>query len=140
MRILLTLAMGSIFLLAASAAIGEDFRDPQHQTTILRENLLNTGHAGHAALQLSPIYVEIQLVLDTARETESQLLAELAGATEEEEVDRIVRRIQRLETDRDLAILKIQARYAHMDGRWDLEYQLRSQIIALLESDIYRAD
>ena len=62
------------------------------------------GGSGLTALKLSPMYEEIQQVLDQASETEQLLLKELAAATEDEQAMRLIRRIERLEADRTLAV------------------------------------
>ena len=136
MRTLFTLAVGFILLLAMTAS-AEVPQNPQTVSNAVQNYLVDGGHSGHAVLQLSPIYLEIQQILDTTKATEERLLEELAEATEEDDAARIIRRIERLEVDRDLSILKIQARYARLDGRWDLEYQLRARILEVLESEVY---
>ena len=64
-------------------------------------------------------------------------MRELAAATEDEEVQRIISRIERLEMDRTLAILKIQAHYARLEGDWNREYRLRTRILEILENEAY---
>ena len=39
--------------------------------------------------------------------------------------------------DREVEILKIQARYARLEGRWDLEYQLRLRIMEVLDHQVF---
>jgi hypothetical protein len=41
--------------------------------------------------------------------------------------------------DRKLGILKIQARYARLEGRWNLEYKLRTRIMEILANEAYAA-
>lgn len=137
MRILHTTALVTVILLAASAAGAAHLLEQSGNTASFQDNSRLLGSSGVTALKLSPMYVEIQQVLDQASETEQLLLKELAAATEDEQASRIIRRIERLEVDRTLAILKIQARYARLDGRWDLEYQLRARILEVLENEVY---
>lgn len=84
-------------------------------------------------LQVSPMYLEIKDVLEQSARTEEGLLAELSMAADELEVQLIVGKIEKLDLDRDLAIMRIQARYAHQEQRWSLEKQIRSRIKELEE-------
>ena len=137
MRILHTLVFAIVLALAASAAGAADLPRQSGSVASFQDNSHVMGSPGITVLQLSPMYVEIQQVLDQAGETEQLLLKELAAATEDEDVKRIIYRIERLEVDRTLAILKIQARYAQLEGRWNLEYRLRARIMEVLEHDVY---
>lgn len=137
MRFLHIFAIATVILLAASAAGAAHLPQQTGSTTTFQDNASLMASPGVTALKLSPMYAEIQQVLDQASETEQLLLKELASATEDEQAQRIIRRIERLEADRTLAILKIQARYARLDGRWDLEYQLRARILEVLENEVY---
>ena len=137
MRILLTIALATVLVLAASAAGAADFPQQSSSARSFQDNPLVMGNRGITVLQLSPMYVEIQQVLDQAGETEQLLLKELATATEDEDVKRIIHRIESLEVNRTLAILKIQARYARLEGRWDLEFRLRTRNMEVLEHEVY---
>ena len=137
MRILHIIGAVTVLALAASEAGAANLPNQSNQATNFQESSRLMGSSGVTALTLSPMYVEIQEVLDKASETEQLLLKELAAATEDEQAKRIIRRIERLEADRTLAILKIQARYARLEGRWDLEYQLRARIMEVLEQEVY---
>ncbi len=137
MRILITIALASVLVLAVSTAGAANLPQQSGSTATFRDNSRLMGSPGVTTLQLSPMYLEIQQVLDQAGETEQLLLAELAASTEDKEVERIIHRIERLEVDRTLIILKIQIRYARMDGRWDLERSLRARIIEILEDQTY---
>jgi hypothetical protein len=137
MRILRIFGTVTVLALAASAVGAANLPNQSNQATNFQENSRLMGSSGVTALTLSPMYVEIQEVLDQASETEQLLLKELAAATEDEQAKRIIHRIERLEADRTLAILKIQARYARLEGRWDLEYQLRARIMEVLEQEVY---
>lgn len=137
MRILHTIALATAITLAASAACAAFLPQQSGDSATFQENTRLMGSSGLTALKLSPMYVEIQEVLDQASVTEQLLLQELAAATEDEQAMRIINRIERLEADRTLAILKIQARYARLEGRWDLEYQIRARILEVLEQEVY---
>ena len=137
MRILITIAFASVLVLAVSAAGAGDLPKQSGSAASFQDNSRLLGSPGVTTLQLSPMYLEIQKVLDQAGETEQLLLAELAASTEDGEVERIIHRIERLEVDRTLIILKIQTRYARMEGRWDLERSLRARIMEILETQSY---
>jgi len=57
----------------------------------------------------------------------------------DEEVQWIIHRIEGLEVDRKLGILKIQARYGRLEGCWNLEYKLRTRIMEILANEAYAA-
>ena len=137
MRILNTIVSVTVLALSASVAGAADLPPQAGNTASYQDNLRITGSPGITTLQLSPMYVEIQQVLDQAGETEQVLLKELAAAEKDEDVQRIIYRIERLEVDRSLAILKIQARNARLEGRWNLEYKLRTRIMEILENEAY---
>ena len=137
MRILTTIALASVLVLAVSAAGAADLPQQSSSSASFQDNSRLMGSPGVTTLTLSPMYLEIQEVLDQAGETEQLLLAELAASTEDKEVERIIHRIERLEVDRTLIILKIQIRYARMDGRWDLERSLRARVMEILEDQSY---
>jgi hypothetical protein len=137
MRILITLTFTTALALATSVAGAADLSTRSGSSTTFQDNSGVTGSPGVTALQLSPMYVEIQEVLDQAGKTEQLLFMELAAATEEEDVQRIIHRIERLEMDKTVAILKIQARYARLEGRWNLDYRLRTRIMEILENEVY---
>ena len=137
MRILHTIAITTALLLVVAAAGAANLPQQSSNSAAFQDPARITRSPGVTVLKLSPMYVEIQEVLDQASATEQLLLKELAAATEDEQAMRIIRRIERLEADRTLAILKIQARYARLEGRWDLEYQLRARIMEILEKEVY---
>jgi hypothetical protein len=88
------------------------------------------------ALQVSPMYLEIKQVLEEAALVEGGLLAELAAAADEDQCEAIIGRIENLDRQRDLQILRIQARYAEKAGRWRLEKQIRTRIAELEQETV----
>ena len=140
MRILKSYVTVIVLVLAASVANAADHPPQAGGVGALDGNPRVTGSPGVTTLQLSPMYLEIQQVLDQAGETEKFLLKELAAAEQDEDVQRIIHRIERLEVDRTLAILRIQVRYARLEGRWNLEYRLRIRIMEILENEAYAAN
>jgi len=139
MRILITLTLTIILALAIATADAAHPTQQTGDTASFESHSKIAGSPGVTVLQLSPMYVEIQQVLDLAGETEQLLLRELAASTEDQDVQRIIRRIKRLEMDREVAILKIQARYARMEGRWDLDFRFRTRIAEILDNEVYAA-
>jgi hypothetical protein len=137
MRILLILTIATAWALASSEAGAADLTSQSGSEATFQDHSVVTGAAGFTALQVSPMYVEIRQVLDQAEKSEQILLQELAAATEDAQVQRIIQRIGRLERDRSLAILKIQARYARLEGDWNREYRLRTRIMEITESEVY---
>ena len=132
MRTLITLTIGMILLMASTEALAKNRPSTQRdhnweiQQTIFMEK-------GHATLARSTYFLDIQKVNDQAEETEQALLAELQTITTEEDFSRIVNRLERLEVERELSVLRIQSRYAHGAGMLDLEMKIRSRILHILE-------
>ena len=137
MRILISLAFATVLVLTASAAGAADLPQSSGNSASFQDNSHIFASPGLTTLQLSNMYVEIQAVLDQADKKEKLLLKELAAATEDEEVERIINRIDRLEVDSTLVILKIQVRYARSEGSWDAVYRLRARITEILENEAY---
>jgi len=87
-------------------------------------------------LTLSPLFLEILAIEDQSRETEQFLLGELAKTTDTAEATRIVRSLERLDTDRRLRILKARMDYARRSGHFDLALRLRREITDLMTKDL----
>ncbi len=137
MRILISLAFTTVLVLAASVVGAADLPQSSGNSASYEDNSHILGGPGITSLQLSSMYVEIQAVLDEAVRKEQLLLNELAAATEDEAVERIIHRIDRLEMESTLTILKIQVRYARSEGSWDVERRLRARITEILENEAY---
>ena len=134
MRTLIALTAGIILLMASTATLAKDrvARQPDQTPRIEQTIFIERGHA---TLTRSPYFLEIQKVNDQAQKTELTLLAKLQLTTDDEEFSRIVRRLERLDVERELSVLKIQARYAHGAGMLDLEMKIRSRILHILEEN-----
>jgi|GEM_PF-5700298 len=137
MRILHTTTVFLALALIASAACAAPPLDPTGQPPDFQDPSGSISSSGVTGLKVSPMHLEIQKAVEKAQATEQRLLKELAAATEDEEAERLVHRIERLETELKLAVLKIQVHYAHAQGHWDLEYRLRARIMKLLEGEAY---
>jgi len=90
--------------------------------------------AGHAMLRLSPMYVEIRDIIAAADEREAEMLKELAAAETDAQVEILVARIKNLAVDRELDVLRIQARYARLEGRFELEKKLKARMAEVLDT------
>ncbi|MBU8871838.1 MAG: hypothetical protein KOO60_13310 [Gemmatimonadales bacterium] len=134
MRILITLAAGIILLMASTATLAAD------RITSQRDQVRDIQHSifmdqSHATLARSPYYSEIQKVNDQTEHAELALLAELRTATDEERVIQIINCLERLEVERELDVLRIQARYARGAGMLDLEMKIRARILHIMEEE-----
>jgi len=91
---------------------------------------------GFKVLKCSPMLVEVHKILKKMQKREDALLTELLTASDEKQSDRIILRLVRLETDRNLALLKIQAKYARLEGMFDLERKIKSRIVGILSAEL----
>ena len=123
--------------LFAQIAFADSSDVPQRQRAAKIEQAIFFEQA-HPTLIESPYYQEIRHANEAAAETEQLLLARLQDTSDEEEFSRIVHRLERLEVERELKVLRIQARYAHGAGMLDLEMKIRSRILHILETDSSR--
>ena len=78
----------------------------------------------------------MEIILKEMREREDELLDALLAATDEKQTDRLIQRLERLDTDRELALLKVQARYARLDRRFDLEKEIKGKILKILNTEL----
>lgn len=134
MRTLIATTVGTILLISATASPARDRVDTNRDQNHRIEQAIFTERT-HATLTGSPYLREIQLVKDQADETERLLLARLQTSDDEGEVARIVHRLERLDVDRELGVLQVQARYARRAGMLDLEGKIRARILDILEED-----
>jgi hypothetical protein len=81
---------------------------------------------------LSPLYIEVRDTLAGLDAREKQLLVDLAAATDDATVEAIVRELESMPVERMLSILRIQARYARLEGRPDLERVIRLRMLELV--------
>lgn len=81
------------------------------------------------------MYLEIHRINEASATAESDLLARLAASQDETEVLRLVHRLQRLDTDRQIDVLKIRVRYARLEGRHELAFRLRQEVLQLMQKD-----
>ncbi|MCB1183322.1 hypothetical protein KDM41_07800 [bacterium] len=134
MRFLIPLVVVCMVLLAVTPAVAESYReeglpafvpDPQDPLQVPR---------GIAVLQLSPMFLEIHGINEASVAVENALLAELAAATDEAEVERLVLRLAALDIDRQLSVLKVRIRYARLEGRFDEAFRLRQEMLQLLQN------
>jgi len=136
MRSLITLMVVGILILATGTAMAENFRqDTDQMAAYENRNPLLDGR-GHATLKLSPMFLEIHRINEKAAATEQELLNRLVATQDEHEVQQLVFRLEQLDTDRQLSVLKVRVKYARLEGRYDLAFQLRQERLRLLQREI----
>jgi hypothetical protein len=107
----------------SSAAIQQDIGIPMPST-------------GYTVLEINPMQRELEEVLMRMKDREELLIKELISATDDKQTEQIIRRIEKLDVDRELALLKVKARYARLSGRFDLEKEIKNRILVVLTSDL----
>ena len=135
MRTLITLMVVGILTLTAGSALAEASRTGEQTVAVPtnRDPLLEA--TGHATLALSPMFLEIyRLNLDAAARR-GALLEELAASADDLDVDRLVRQLQCLEVEMQLDVLKVRIRFARLEGRFDQAFQLRQEMLELMQKD-----
>ena len=136
MRTLLTLTVVGVLVLTAGSAMSENQWLEPGQMTVYQPQVPMLASRGHATLKLSQMYLDIHRINLDATEAERSLLAELAAAQDDDLVRRLVYRLERLDTNRQLDVLKIRVHYARLEGRYDQAFALRREILELMKSDI----
>ncbi len=132
----LTVIATLILLILAAGVLAAEKPLSNSQTEIPQRMTLPPTHAHITVLRLDPMHMEIATIIKNMRVREDKLLNDLLTATDEEQSNRIIRRIERLDTDRELALLKVQARYARLDQRYDLEREIKGKILKILQNDL----
>ncbi|MDX2475390.1 MAG: hypothetical protein QNL91_16970 [Candidatus Krumholzibacteria bacterium] len=136
MRTLLTLTVVGILVFVAGSAIAENQWAEPGQRTVYELKVPALASHGHATLKLSQMYLDIHRINLEATEDECNLLAELAAAQDDDLVQRLVYRLERLDTNRQIDVLKVRIHYARLEGRHDQAFRLRREILELMKSDI----
>ncbi len=132
----LTIIATLILLILAAGVFAAEKPLSNSQTDIPQRMILPPTHTHITVLRLDPMHMEIATIIKDMRVREDKLLNDLLTATDEEQSNRIIRRIERLDTDRELALLKVQARYARLDQRYDLEREIKGKILKILQNDL----
>jgi len=135
MRTLSTLTVVVILILAAGSASAENFRQDYNKmdTYMPPDNI--PASSGRAALHLSPMYLEIHRINEATTESERKLLVKLAASQDEDEVMQIVYRLERLETERQIDVLKVKIRYSKISGQYDQAFRLQRELLMILQRD-----
>ena len=133
MRIHLTLLTLAIVIVAAAAATAKPLRPLNGARNQFEPRNPLLEARGQAALTLSPLALEILRINEESAAAERELLAKLSATQDEDRVAQLVSRLQRLETDRLIAIFKVRIRHARRGGRYDLAFELRHQMLLLLQ-------
>jgi len=136
MRTLITQLVVGMLLMGVGGAIAA-----QRPHLVGDENLNFRGPRpvlagqGHAMLTLSPMFLEIQAIFEASAELEHKLLDQLASAKNNEIAVRLVQRLQRIDIDRQLDVLRVRLRYAQSVGQYDQIYRLRQEILELMRGE-----
>ncbi len=131
-----------ILTLAFSAAVATAMENPPvpNPTPVSRPSGFSLPDQGFSGLETSSQHREIQAILSQIKIQEDKLLHELLVADDDQQIERIIRRIERLDVDRELAILKAKARFARLNGRFDLERKYKGRILDILTSELAMLD
>ncbi len=135
MRTLLTLTLVGILVLVAGSAGAENRHPEPGQMTVYQPRIPALASHGHATLTLSRMHLEIHKINLEAVEKERALLSDLAAAQDETLVDRLIIRLERLETGRQIDVLQIRVRHARCGGRYDEAFALKREILKLTKSE-----
>ncbi len=130
-----------IVLLAAVSALcvpvlAEEYVPGPREVVLDRPNQDLPANLPFAVLTLSSIHEEIRLVKEKTAEQVQQLLARLASSTTEEDAVGLVRRIEQVEFDQTLSILRIQIKHARKAGQFELVRRLQKEVGAMLENQV----
>jgi len=135
MKHLTTITTLILLILAAGVLAAE--RPPNTTPPTVPEQAAIPLQTNPTFLKLDPLLVELSHVLKTMQAREDKLLTLLLEATSDQQVATVIRRIERLDTDRELALLKVQARFARLDGRFDLEREIKEKILKILNKELF---
>lgn len=133
MRTSLIPLMATVLLLVAGSVAAEPTGQVDGRQTMYEPRNPLLESRGNAPLTLSPLILEIQRINEESATTQRELLAELAATHDEQSVLRLVSRLERLETERQVAIFKVRILHARQVGRYDLAFELRHQMVLLLQ-------
>jgi len=135
MKTLTTLTIVFLLILAFGA-----FAADVPQTSQVAQTTTNSGFklplTGFSVLRLDPMTEEIEIIKKTMLAREDSLLTKLFEAKTEQQSNRVLQQINRLDMDRELAILRVQMRYARLDGRFDLEREIKGKIVSIVTADL----
>jgi len=136
MRTLTTQMVVAVLILAAGAAFAEPRGEPDGniQDTFRAPNQLR-GSPGHSLLKLSPMFLEIHAVIEEANKTEADLLAQLAVTEDNDTAVRLIQRLQRLDADRKIDVLRVELRYAQLAGNYSKIFRLRQDLLELMREN-----
>jgi len=132
----LTILATLILLILAAGVFAAEKPLHNQQASVLPVEPMRLPYPSMTFLKLEPMMEELEIILKEMRVREDKLLKELVAATDEEQADRIIHSIMRLDTDRELALLKVQARFARLSGRFQLEREIKGEILKILNADL----
>lgn len=129
-----TLTALALLLSLTTAAVAADRTPPVRHDTPRVEPVRTTTRA-HVFLTGSPYQAEMAEIREWSSRREARLYEKLRNSDDEEQVRRIVACLERLETETELKLLEVQARYAHRAGMLDLEREVRARMLEIKEQD-----
>lgn len=128
-----TLTAFVLLLSLTTAALAADRTLPVREDPTLNVEPVRLTTRAHALLTGSPYLAEIQLIRERSSAREAWLYEKLRQTDDELQVKRIVACLERLETDTELKLLTVQAKYARTAGMLDLEREIRARILEVKE-------
>lgn len=132
-----TLTVLALLISLACNALAAD-PTPRDQREVPRIEPVPMTTRAHALLTGSPYQAEILKIRERSAAREAWLYEKLRRTDDELQVRRIVACLERLETDTELKLLNVQARYARLAGMLDLEREIRARILEVKELDAAR--
>jgi len=135
MKTLMTITTVFLLILAVCVFAAETPPTPQNIPTV--EKIVSAmPAAGLTVLKLDPMTEEIVLIRKNMLDREEALLTKLFQAQTELQSERVLQQINQLDMERELAILRVQMRYARIDGRFDLEREIKEKIVSMVNNDM----
>jgi hypothetical protein len=119
----------SILVLAAGPAWADSDRDARlDRVMALQQRQADRSANEFEDPELTPMLAEIKAVLDSARSVEQELVASHPDGSAETPGSPLAMRLAAHKKATHLQVLRIQARYARLDGRTELEQRILTSI------------
>ena len=91
---------------------------------------------GRLIMEISPMIEEMNIIKETMQVREDSLLNALLEAQTEAQANYIINKIEQLDMDRELALLRVQVRFARLNGLFELERELEGLIASMAGTDL----
>lgn len=119
----------SILVLAAGSAWADPDRDARLDRVLaLQQRQAERSASEFEDPELTPMLAEIKAVLDSARSVEQEIVASGPDGAAETPGSPLAMRLAVHKKATQLQVLRIQARYARLDGRDELEQRILTSI------------